>query len=57
MDDLWLRDIGISRMEIRAVMREETDLAARSRRGIYSRENGKGKQHAESLLDRPRLGA
>ncbi len=29
MDDLWLRDIGISRMEIRAAIREGTDLISR----------------------------
>lgn len=31
MDDLSLRDIGISRMEIRAAIREGTDLGARQR--------------------------
>ena len=31
MDDLLLRDIGISRTEIRAALREGTDLGARRR--------------------------
>lgn len=58
MDDMALKDIGISRLDIRAALRSGADLSHMSNDiseiAIW---NSRGEGHAKGLLDRPRLGA
>jgi uncharacterized protein YjiS (DUF1127 family) len=52
MSDRELRDIGLSRLEIKAAVRTGTDWPGGGRRSLKTQE---GEKHAKGLLDRPRL--
>ena len=54
MDDLELRDIGISRLEIRAAVQSRA-IWPGSDRGASRMQPTQGEKHANGLLDRPRL--
>ena len=54
MSDLELRDIGLSRLEIKAAARSDSAWPRRDR-GPPATQSTQGNTHAKGLLDRPRL--
>jgi uncharacterized protein YjiS (DUF1127 family) len=57
MSDLELRDIGITRTEVRAAARSEAIWPRHGLRASPTTPTTQGEKHAESLLDCPRLGS